>query len=82
METMIMSRFLHIVGTRPNFIKAWPVIVELNKLGYTKEAFGDYSEIEYRFVDTRKAHKILGVTFDDNLDDIIKEMYEAWKIEK
>ena len=37
METMIMSRFLHIVGTRPNFIKAWPVIVELNKLGYTNE---------------------------------------------
>jgi UDP-glucose 4-epimerase len=48
----------------------------------TKEAFGDYPEIEYRFADTRKAHKILGVTFDDNLDDIIKEMYEAWKIEK
>ena len=32
-----MSKFLHIVGTRPNFIKAWPVIVELNKLGYTNE---------------------------------------------
>ena len=38
METMIMSRFLHIVGTRPNFIKAWPVIVELNKLGWDGKA--------------------------------------------
>jgi len=37
MGTRRLIRFLHIVGTRPNFIKAWPVVVELNKLGYTNE---------------------------------------------
>jgi len=48
----------------------------------TNEAFGDYPEIQIRFADTKKAQRILGVTFDAELEDIITEMYNEWKIEK
>ena len=48
----------------------------------TQEAFGDYPEIEKRFADTRKAQKVLGVSFPEELEDIITEMYTEWKKEK
>ena len=45
------SRFLHIVGTRPNFIKAWPVIQELDKAGYENRVLHTGQHYDTNMVD-------------------------------
>jgi len=46
----------------------------------TTEAFGEYPEIQIRFADTDKARRVLGVTFDEELIDIVNEMINIWSV--